>query len=798
MSPVLALLGEVTAVFMLALGGAALAAKGRAALRHLILASAFGIALVLPLAMLVTPTITVELALLPAPARETAEPVTLLPAMPAAPAMDMAPLAVEVIAASETQPPAPAFFLPLTTWLLAGWAVIALIVLLPVVSGLWHLRRIRHRGKPWDQAARWLDRLEVRLRPVVLLDDGIAAPVTGGLLRPVIVLPADAARWSEAHITNALLHELEHARRHDWAVQIATRVTCALYWFHPLAWIAWRALRLEAERACDDAVLSRGDAARYAQQLLQLARRMADRPVLPGLQMAGSSSLAARIKAVLDDARPRGRTGRRVVVGVVVAAGVVIAMLAPLRMTGSASQASDAAVATAPSAAAAEEGSTAPLTAEEAPAASPASPMASPPQEQAQAQPEPMTVRDAGPASPRAIVASILDLVQGAMADESTASLDELTRPITGLHHVQRHALVVLEGNPDPAVDAAHYTEIINALINTANLAANVASRPPRADLSLPAFQQLATALRGKSAELAGALLPIAESGPSGMSTPQQLAARSVIDLMQATRRDTPFFNPLRGFWLTTELGTLERAAQSLASDDGAVPGAAALKLGAFRNSIQSTARQANQIAGRPNLAPDARSKAAGLAASLRKIEDRLTAPAVAAARVPEDASWKVSLRSIGPLPIGASLSDVRSIIGDPSAHLVQALRRNGPLAGGPDPGCAYLVSPAVPAQVGLLFRGGRLVRADVWKPGIRTTGDVQVGDSESRLLETYGPRISVAHDPRVAASPRYRVFTPAEEVDQEYGMRFEMADNVISQYRAGLRTAVEQADGCD
>jgi hypothetical protein len=118
---------------------------------------------------------------------------------------------------------------------------------------------------------------------------------------------------------------------------------------------------------------------------------------------------------------------------------------------------------------------------------------------------------------------------------------------------------------------------------------------------------------------------------------------------------------------------------------------------------------------------------------------------------------------------------------------------------GGPgDPGCAYLASAAVPAQVGLLFQGGRLVRADVWKRGIPTTGEVQVGDSESRLLDTYGSRISAAQDLRMPASARYMTFTPAEEADQQYRMRFEMDGNAVAQYRSGLRSAVEQVDGCD
>ena len=38
-------------------------------------------------------------------------------------------------------------------------------------------------------------------------------------------------------------------------MQILARAVAAFYWFHPLVWMAWRRLCLEAERSCDDAVV---------------------------------------------------------------------------------------------------------------------------------------------------------------------------------------------------------------------------------------------------------------------------------------------------------------------------------------------------------------------------------------------------------------------------------------------------------------------------------------------------------------------------------------------------------------
>src|SRR5437660_1722674 len=73
-----------------------------------------------------------------------------------------------------------------------------------------------------------------------------------------------------------LLHEMLHIQRRDLLAQAVAQLACCLYWFHPLVWIAARQLRKERERACDDAVLTRGVAAsEYAGHLLDLVRAAA-------------------------------------------------------------------------------------------------------------------------------------------------------------------------------------------------------------------------------------------------------------------------------------------------------------------------------------------------------------------------------------------------------------------------------------------------------------------------------------------------------------------------------------------
>ena len=109
-------------------------------------------------------------------------------------------------------------------------------------------------------------------RPVrLILSATRVVPMTWGLLRPVILLPADAGDWAEGRLTTALLHELAHVRRWDFLTQLAARAACVAYWFNPLAWLALARVRREQEHAADDFAIECGlDRHGYAVHLLAI------------------------------------------------------------------------------------------------------------------------------------------------------------------------------------------------------------------------------------------------------------------------------------------------------------------------------------------------------------------------------------------------------------------------------------------------------------------------------------------------------------------------------------------------
>jgi uncharacterized protein (TIGR03435 family) len=300
------IVAKVTVITALALFAAWLARGSRAAVRHALLAAAFVVTLLLPIASVLVPPVHLGV---PVAVENRASA-----ALPLVRGVEQTP---PVVVADD--PGVGAISVPessrisVSQVLLAGWIAGGAIFLLPLVIGLWQIRLLRRSGLPWRRGQSLAETLAldagIHRRVEVLLHEAVPGPMTCGIVHPAIVLPRDAESWSEEDLSRAFVHELEHVRRGDSMTCCLARAVCAAYWFHPLVWIAWRRLALEAERSCDDAVLRRSEATAYADQLVGLARRLSAAQRSPLLAMANRADLATRVRAVLDGRQRRGRAG---------------------------------------------------------------------------------------------------------------------------------------------------------------------------------------------------------------------------------------------------------------------------------------------------------------------------------------------------------------------------------------------------------------------------------------------------------------------------------------------------------
>ena len=323
-SPALSILAKGTAAIALGLFGVWLARRSRAAIRHALLASAFSILLSLPIVSYIATPIRIAVPV------ETGT-LTDLPLFDNASAPS--PGALRTAQSSAAPAESDRSLLPLSTMLLYIWFIGAALFAIPILSGLLQIRSLRRYGVPWPHGQRIAEKWTYGLRRdfEVLLHESLPGPMTAGVLHPAILLPADAQTWNEQDLERAIVHELEHIRRYDWATHCLARLACAMYWFHPLVWFASRRLDLEAERSCDDAVLNHSDATAYADQLVGLAKRLRAQHS-PALAMANRSDLSARIGALLDGKQVRGPIGALLVGLACIAAAAIVLTVSPLRM----------------------------------------------------------------------------------------------------------------------------------------------------------------------------------------------------------------------------------------------------------------------------------------------------------------------------------------------------------------------------------------------------------------------------------------------------------------------------------
>ncbi len=225
------------------------------------------------------------------------------------------------------------------------WAIGCLAGLASLAAG--HLRfhrlvRSAHplRGRFWHQELETAShRLGLR-RDVRLLVSGAAGtPMTGGFRKPVILLPASASTWDSERRQVVLTHELVHVHHRDAFRQLMGGLVLALYWFHPLSWLACRLAAVSREEACDERVLELGSRpSKYARHLMSLATgTTSDRLPVAALSMASlsPSRLEKRIIAILRPRRPRPSALATAGLIVAIAAlGVSVAVTHPVHREG--------------------------------------------------------------------------------------------------------------------------------------------------------------------------------------------------------------------------------------------------------------------------------------------------------------------------------------------------------------------------------------------------------------------------------------------------------------------------------
>ena len=197
--------------------------------------------------------------------------------------------------------------------LVALWLIGVAAALLAVIRSLLRVRSLvasgcRLQDSGWTHAAQRIARqLELDAVPRLVVSKAVTAPMAGNIGQPIVFLPADAADWDADRRDVVLTHEMTHLARRDPLRILAARIACALYWFHPLMWLAARRSTADCEQACDENVLALGiRPSVYARVLLDFANRSAPVPSV-ALPIVRRHRLENRVMAILANSSAASR-----------------------------------------------------------------------------------------------------------------------------------------------------------------------------------------------------------------------------------------------------------------------------------------------------------------------------------------------------------------------------------------------------------------------------------------------------------------------------------------------------------
>lgn len=167
-------------------------------------------------------------------------------------------------------------------------------------------------------------------------------------------------------------------------------------------------------------------------------------------------------------------------------------------------------------------------------------------------------------------------------------------------------------------------------------------------------------------------------------------------------------------------------------------------------------------------------------------------APTVTTAAAPLErlsASSRLSLDGLGPVIIGMTLDQASAAAGTPIR-----IRPGDPFG----PECQNAHVAGLP-EVGFMVINGRIERAEINNRAgqrVTTVSGVGTGDTEETVKRTYPGRIRVEGHPYVPAG-HYLVYVPADPALAHLSMIFETDGQVVTRFRAGMKGAVAQIEGC-
>lgn len=169
-------------------------------------------------------------------------------------------------------------------------------------------------------AQQWLESRHLRRKIEIRQSDKISAPLTYGIFRPVILMPA-RTDWKNTKLMNyVLLHEYVHICHWDTMIKLAFTCILCLYWYNPFVWLMYILLNRDIELACDESVVHRlgeNSKSTYARMLICMEAKQSG--LGPLYNSFSKNAIEERITAIM---KTRKTSIATILIGIVLTAAV--------------------------------------------------------------------------------------------------------------------------------------------------------------------------------------------------------------------------------------------------------------------------------------------------------------------------------------------------------------------------------------------------------------------------------------------------------------------------------------------
>ncbi|MFZ6776118.1 TonB family protein [Undibacterium sp. Ji83W] len=204
-------------------------------------------------------------------------------------------------------------WLDFMTWLdvhmndiVVAWMICVAVLAIRMCMGLLWLAAYTqpNRSKPdpfWQARIDQMShKFHIRRRVIFRVVENLDCPVTAGIVRPMILLPAAMLTGMPVDLLEMLLaHEMGHIKRHDYLLNLIQTAIETLLFYHPAVWWISKQIRSEREEIADEiAARVTGEPRRLALALSELANFQFTTPQLA--QAAHGGNLMSRIKRLLQ------------------------------------------------------------------------------------------------------------------------------------------------------------------------------------------------------------------------------------------------------------------------------------------------------------------------------------------------------------------------------------------------------------------------------------------------------------------------------------------------------------------